>query len=188
MPERRPETLVLLTERLDLEPVTQAHAEGLFQATVDSRPELLPWMPWAREPSLDGSRGATERSSKAWNDGEEFHFVMVDRATRAVLGVVGLNRDGPGSAELHYWIRTDHSGLGLTTEACQALISWAPRALGVTRLTLWAGRENVASRRVATKLGFKDTGPLEWRPDGGLGTFEAESYELNPLPLRGGDE
>jgi hypothetical protein len=31
---------------------------------------------------------------------------------------------------------------------------------------------------VATKLGFAHLGPLDWQPDGGLGTFDAESYEL----------
>jgi RimJ/RimL family protein N-acetyltransferase len=82
------------------------------------------------------------------------------------------------SAELHYWIRTDHSGQGLTTEACKELIAWAPRALGVNRLTLWAGRDNAASRRVASKLGFEHLGPLDWQPEGGLGPFDAESYAL----------
>jgi RimJ/RimL family protein N-acetyltransferase len=90
-----------------------------------------------------------------------------------------LNRDGDGSAELHYWIRSDHSGQGLTTEAGKELIAWAPRALGVSRLTLWAGRDNVASRRVATKLGFVHVGPLDWQPEGGLSPFDAESYVLN---------
>lgn len=41
-----------------------------------------------------------------------------------------------------------------------------------------AGRENQASRRVAKKLGFEHLGPLDWRPEGGEGDFDAESYEL----------
>jgi RimJ/RimL family protein N-acetyltransferase len=174
---------VLKTARLDLEPISAVHAEALFQAVMDSRPELLPWMPWAREPSLEGTRIQTEESDRAWREDVEFHFCLVDRGTRQVLGVAGLNRDGPGSAELHYWIRSDHSGQGLTTEACRALVDWAPRVLEVRRLTLWAGRDNAASRRVATKLGFAHVGPLEWRPDGGLGLFHAESYELRLPPV-----
>jgi ribosomal-protein-serine acetyltransferase len=169
---------VLKTERLELQPVSSAHAESLFQAVVDSRAELLPWMPWARQPSLEGTRSQTEGSRRAWRRNHEFHFCLVQRGTRPVLGVAGLNRNGTGSAELHYWIRSDHSGKGLTTEACRALVDWAPGALGVRRLTLWAGRDNAASRRVATKLGFAHVGALDWRPDGGLGTFDAESYEL----------
>ena len=170
---------VLKTERLELEPVSRPHAEPLYRATVDSRPELLPWMPWSRAPSLRATRRQTESTERAWRQGGEFHFCLIERSTRQVLGVAGLNRNGDGSVELHYWIRSDHAGRGLTTEACRALIAWAPDALGVRRLTLWAGRANTASRRVAAKLGFAHLGPLEWRPDGGLGAFDAESYELS---------
>jgi ribosomal-protein-serine acetyltransferase len=161
-----------------LEPVTPAHVESLFQATLDSRSELLPWMPWARDPTLEGTRSQTIISGREWDEDSEFHFCLVDKTTGDVLGVAGLNRDGDRSAELHYWIRSDHSGQGLTTEACKALIEWAPSALGARRLTLWTGRDNKASRRVATKLGFVHVGPLDWQPEGGLGQFDAESYAL----------
>jgi len=169
---------VLTTTHLDLVPVSPAHAQSLFQAVVDSQLELVAWMPWAREPTFEGTLAQTVSSETDWDDGTEFHFSLIDRSTGQVLGIAGLNRDGAGSAELHYWIRTDHSGQGLTTEASKELIAWAPRALGVNRLTLWAGRDNAASRRVATKLGFEHVGPLDWQPEGGLGPFNAESYVL----------
>jgi RimJ/RimL family protein N-acetyltransferase len=170
---------VLTTTHLDLVPVSPAHSQSLFQAVVDSQPELLPWMPWARDPTPEGTGAQTAGSERDWDDNTEFHFCLIDKGSGEVLGIAGLNRDGDGSAELHYWIRTDHSGQGLTTEACKELIAWAPRALGVRRLTLWAGSENGASRRVATKLGFAHVGPLDWRPEGGLGSFDAESYVLD---------
>ncbi|HEY1421403.1 MAG TPA: GNAT family N-acetyltransferase [Candidatus Dormibacteraeota bacterium] len=168
---------MLETERLLLEPVTPDHAEGINSAVVDSRPELLPWMPWAREPTMEGSRELTRRDVREWAAGHVFHFAVVERETGTILGVAGLNREGD-AAELHYWIRTDHAGQGLTTEAARALVTWARLHLGVSRLTLWAGRDNHASRRVAEKLGFRHIGPLDWRPEGGEGDFDAESYEL----------
>ncbi|HKC20774.1 MAG TPA: GNAT family N-acetyltransferase [Candidatus Dormibacteraeota bacterium] len=161
----------LETARLRLEPVGPAHAEGIHEAVVSSRRELLPWMPWARDPKLD--RGIEmSRSDRV------FHFALVEKESGLVLGIAGLNREGDDAAELHYWIRTDHAGRGLTTEACRALIEFARRELTLERLTLWAGRDNVASRRVAEKLGFVHVGPLSWRPEGGFGDFPAESYEL----------
>jgi ribosomal-protein-serine acetyltransferase len=169
---------VLKTERLQLEPVGPTHAESLFRAVMDSRPELLPWMPWAREPTIADTHNQIRGTIEAWDQGDEFHYCLVEGREGRALGVAGLNRDGADTAELHYWIRTDRSGRGLTTEACRALIDWAPRALGVRRLTLWAGRDNVASRRIAVKLGFAHVGPLDWRPEGGMGAFDAESYEL----------
>ncbi len=171
--------LPLETERLILEPVTPAHAEGLYDAVVHSRKELLPWMPWAVDPTLDGSRKQAARSQSDWTAGTHYHFALIERETGMVLGVAGLNAGKVEALELHYWIRTDHARQGLTTEACRAIIEWARRSRHATRLSLWAGRDNAASRRVAEKLGFTHIGPLDWKPDGGLGTFDAESYELN---------
>jgi RimJ/RimL family protein N-acetyltransferase len=166
----------LETERLLLEVIGLAHAEGLFEATVASRPELLPWMPWAKEPTLEGSKAMAAKASNEWLEGH-FRFAVIERDSEMVLGVIGLDLED-GSAELSYWIRSDHAGRGLTTEACRELIDWGARILRASRFTLWAGRENHASRRVAEKLGFVHLGPLDWQPDGGLGTFPAEKYEL----------
>lgn len=135
-------------------------------------------MPWAREPSLEGAREETASSAQDWEAGKRFHFAVVERASGTVLGVMGFARESEEAAELSYWIRTDHAGRGFTTEACLALIDWARVTLRVRRLTLWAGRENKASRRVADKLGFSHLGPLDWQPEGGRGTFPAERYEL----------
>jgi ribosomal-protein-serine acetyltransferase len=168
----------LETPRLRLLPLAGAHAAAIHQAVLASRAELLPWMPWAREPTVSGGREAAARTRRAWNEDREYRFTVVGRTTRDVLGVVGLDRKDEDVAELSYWIRSDHTGQGIATEACRALIKWAPSALGVRRLTLWAGRDNHSSRRVAAKLGFAHVGPLGWRPQGGLGTFEAEAYEL----------
>jgi ribosomal-protein-serine acetyltransferase len=159
--------------------VTPGHAEGLHEAVEASRKELLPWMPWAVDPTVDGSREQAARSQAAWNAGTRYHFALIERETGMVLGVAGLNAEKGDAPELHYWIRTDHSRRGLTTEAGRALIEWATRVLRVRRLVLWAGRDNAASRRVAEKMGFVHVGALDWKPEGGQGTFDAESYELN---------
>jgi ribosomal-protein-serine acetyltransferase len=161
-----------------LEPISATHADALFDATIASRGELLPWMPWAVSPSLEGGRLQAAEAESDWSAGREFHFTLIERESGTVLGVAGLNAESEGAYELHYWIRTDRSGRGLTTEACRALIAFAGDLLHARRLTLWAGRDNAASRRVAEKLGFRHTGPLDWQPDGGLGPFPAETYEL----------
>ena len=170
------ERVPLETERLLLEPIGPAHAKGLFEATVASRPELLPWMPWAKDPTLERAKTVAAKAPSEWVEGH-FRFAVVERDSEMVLGVVGLDLE-EGSAELSYWIRSDHAGRGLTTEASRGLMDWAVRVLRVSRFTLWAGRDNRRSRRVAEKLGFVHLGPLDWQPDGGLGTFPAESYEL----------
>ncbi|SRR6266852_2549183 len=171
------ERVRLKTERLILQPIAPSHSKAIFAAVVASRQELLPWMPWAKEPTLAGTREAAAGSRRDWRAGARFRFAVVERATNMVLGVVGLDREGHDSADLAYWIRSDHAGRGLTTEACRTLIDWGTDTLGLSRVTLWAGRDNHASRRVAVKLGFAHVGPLDWQPEGGLGNFRAEMYE-----------
>jgi RimJ/RimL family protein N-acetyltransferase len=172
------ERAALETERLLLEPIAPGHAEALFEAIVASRPELLPWMPWAKEPTLEVSRVEAASALRQWMEESRFVFAVVARDTGMVVGVVGLDCKPDAATEVSYWIRSDQAGRGLTTEACKALLDWGTRSLHMTHFTLWAGRENHASRRVAVKLGFVHMGPLDWEPDGGIGTFPAEEYEL----------
>src|SRR6266849_1950969 len=148
----------LVTNRLRLEPVAARHAEGLFQAARASRSELLPWMPWASDITLEGNQHYATDAERSWQAGEEFHFAVLE--CDLVLGVMGLNRNHDGSAELHYWIRSERTGRGYTTEAGERILRWGVEQLGVQTFTLWAGVENHASRRVAEKLGFRDVGPL----------------------------
>lgn len=164
----------LVTRRLRLEPVVARHAEGLYQAALASRSELLPWMPWAIDITLEGNQHYASDAERSWRAGEEFHFAILDHDL--VVGVIGLNRDHEGSAELHYWIRSDRAGRGYTTEAGERILQWGAEKLGLQTFTLWAGIDNRASRRVAEKLGFRDVGPLPTPMSGGLGMFLAEGY------------
>jgi RimJ/RimL family protein N-acetyltransferase len=166
---------VLATRRLHLEPVSASHAVGLYQAGLASRAQLLPWMPWAREITLEGNQHYTAEAERAWSADKEFHFAAT--VDGLVLGVIGLNRGADRSAELHYWIRSDRTGLGYATEAGRRILQWGAEQLGLQTFTLWAGVDNQTSRRVAEKLGFRDVGPLPDLKEGGLGVFLAESYQ-----------
>src|SRR4029077_434356 len=165
----------LITRRLSLEPLEGRHAEGLYQAARASRAELLPWMPWAIDITLEGNHQYAADAGRSWEADEEYHFAVVE--DDFVLGVMGLNRHPDRSAELHYWIRSDRSGRGYTTEAGERILRWGADELGPESFTTWAGVENRASRRVAEKLGFRDTGPQPDLMDGGLGSFRAQGYE-----------
>src|SRR5260370_11313503 len=144
----------LATRRLRLEPVAAGHARGLFQAARDSRAELLPWMPWAIEITLEGNQRYAADAERSWQADEEFHFAVLEDAL--VLGVTGLNRDHEGCAELHYWIRSDRAGRGYATEAGGRIPPWGGETLGLHTLTLLAGLANPARRRAAAKLGVRD--------------------------------
>ena len=85
------------------------------------------------------------------------------KAAGDVIGYCGFVDHGSGAAnepELAYELLRAAHGFGFATEAGRAVVAWA-EASGYRRL--WAGVRdwNVASRRVLTKLGFRETGNVE---------------------------
>ena len=62
---------------------------------------------------------------------------------------------GEGSAELGYWISEEYWGKGYGTEVSKRLIKRAFNDLEVKRIYATYKNENVASKRVLEKLGFK---------------------------------
>jgi RimJ/RimL family protein N-acetyltransferase len=80
------------------------------------------------------------------------------------IGLFGLSPDGVSrSAEIGYWTHPDARGRGLTTSAVRlvvrhALLPLDVGGLGIQRLLLRAAEGNVASRRVALRVGLHECG------------------------------
>ncbi len=167
----------LQTARLVLEPVTHAHDADLFQAALASRAELLPWMPWAVDLSMDAQSEYTDRAGPEWDRGSPA-FAITEHGL--AIGVIGLTRVTESEYEIHYWLASDRTGRGYVTEAAQALLVWAPEALGTKRVVLHAGMENRRSLAIAERLGFTRDGELEGGMTGGsVAIFPAYSHHLD---------
>jgi ribosomal-protein-serine acetyltransferase len=154
------ERLERTTARLRLEPVGPQHAEELWRATGASLPELRPWMFWAGDADADSTRAFAEGAVEEWDEGSGYHFAMRDGD--GLAGVVGIDVPAPARrlGELGYWVASDRAGRGYATEAGTAVVRFGLRTAGLYRLELRAGVENLASRRVAEKLGFRPEGML----------------------------
>jgi RimJ/RimL family protein N-acetyltransferase len=172
-----PPRLPIRTARLVLEPVTHAHDGDLFQAALTSRAELLPWMPWAVDMSMEAQSAYTDRAAPEWEAGSPA-FAITEHGL--AIGVIGLMREGASEYEIHYWLATDRTGRGYVTEAAQALIEWARDELGARRIVLHAGMENRRSLAVAERLGFARDGELEGGMTGGsVSVFPAYTHHLD---------
>lgn len=92
--------------------------------------------------------------------GHGFYFLH-DRVTGAMVGEAGFQhrRRGLGpqfdrSPEISWAISRERQGVGLATEAVAAILDNLTRADLSGRVVALIARENVASRRLATRLGF----------------------------------
>jgi ribosomal-protein-serine acetyltransferase len=167
----------LRTARLVLEPVSHDHDSDLFQAALASRAELLPWMPWAVDLSMDAQSGYTERALPEWESGSPA-FAITEHGV--AIGVIGLVHEAGSDYEIHYWLATACTGRGYVTEAARAVLEWARDVLDARRIVLHAGMENRRSLAVAERLGFSRDGELDGGMTGGsVAIFPAYSHHLD---------
>ena len=119
-------------------------------------------------------------------------WATIYRPTNQFIGRCGLlpwTIDGQDEVEVAYLIARSHWGQGLGTEAAQAILDYGFGNLGLTRLICLIDHDNVASIRVAEKIGmiFEKEGQDEMgpfllyarnRPALPEGDFDAHSNQL----------
>lgn len=84
--------------------------------------------------------------------------------------------------EVGYWLKQSHEKNGYVHEACTRLIQYGKDCLHAQRITLTSDKRNLASCRVAEKLGFQCVSETEMefdaRPEWGKVTMV--TFERNP--------
>jgi ribosomal-protein-serine acetyltransferase len=184
--------MVTLPERLtkggkfELLPVYSDCIAGLFEAVVESKEELSPWMHWCHpEYSLSEAEQWVESRSEAWERGKEYSFVIVDPRSNQIVGNCGLDHvhETHLFANLGYWIRTSRTREGAATEATQLLSEFGFSVLNLVRIEILVSTGNLASQRVAEKAGALREGLLRNRL---IHRGEVrDAYMFSLLPFRG---
>ena len=159
LPTLRDDDLVLRPKRPD-------DADALTAACQD--PEIARWTfvpsPYTR---ADAERFIAISAEEA-AAGTGVHLLATDATDDRVLGsfsVMEIDRER-GSGEIGYWVAAGARGRGIATRATRLLADWARDELGLTRIEILPHKDNTPSRRVAEKLGFRDTGALVPAPRG----------------------
>lgn len=156
------------TPRVLLMPVDVGDGPELWEAVDGSRWHLERWLPWVPfNATPEASLRYAEASAPDWDAGRAVRFAIRDRATRALLGVVGLDAciHLHRSCELGYWLRLEATGRGLMTEAAKACVDFAFGRMGLHRIRCAAATDNAPSLRVISRLGFRFEGiarQAEW--------------------------
>jgi ribosomal-protein-serine acetyltransferase len=131
-------------------------AEELAQVVQKNLAHLQPWMPWAVD-------DYSEVSAKEWiqrtlsefaEDGRFNAVIMVDEKMIGAIGFHNLST-AHGSAEIGYWIDKSYEGQGIISRCSKALIDYLFNVRGLNRIQINCNVENVRSRAVPERLGFK---------------------------------
>ncbi len=152
-----PIPLTIETPRLVLRAVTIEQAQTVFAGVVESVNELAPWMPWVYpSPTLHGSQLFHGNAQSQWFARTMLDFTWFEKHTNTFIGKGGfhtINWAVP-KLEIGYWVRTSRAKEGFCTEAVTALTNFARETLHANRLEITSDPRNIASRRVAEKVGF----------------------------------
>jgi RimJ/RimL family protein N-acetyltransferase len=156
----------VVSERLVLRCWEPGDAPLLKEAVDSSLDHLRPWMPWAEhEPQTLEEKVALLRTFRGNFDlGNDFVYGLFSSDESRVVGGSGLHlRHGPDAFEIGYWIRTDHVGEGLATEATAALTRIGFELCGVDWIEIRCDPTNERSRTIPRKLGYVEEATLRRR-------------------------
>jgi len=92
------------------------------------------------------------------NANEAWHFAITD-ASDAVLGCIGVKREADRrSAHIGYWLGRAYWGRGIATLCATRIARWALASQDLDVLTARAAQDNLASAKILTRIGFRETG------------------------------
>jgi ribosomal-protein-serine acetyltransferase len=135
---------------------------AVFDAARESVPEIGPSMrTWREGATYEKAAQHVAASIHAWKAGTWYDFGISRVGSAAFLGRVGLDQVDHGTtANVGYWVRTGQTGQGIATAAVQLIARFGFEDLGLQRLELVIAVDNLASRRVAEKVGATFEGVL----------------------------
>ena len=152
--------------RISLVPVEASQTKALYDAIAESSAELSPWMEWLHpEYSITETEQWVAHCRKAWEMDSSFGFTIVESSTNQILGgcSIGVDRPMHRNGSIGYWIRTSQTKQGFASEAAALLAQFGFAQLGLIRLEIYVAVSNIASQRVAEKVGALREGLLRNR-------------------------
>lgn len=161
--------LAIDAPRLKLRPQRASDAEAFFPYTRD--PDLTKFVSWNAHKDLEETREWLAAGAAMVEAGTDMIWAIEHED--APIGCVGLHGIRWGAralrydrAELGYWIAKPFWGKGLMTEAATVATRWGFETLGLHKVNVMCFEDNVASKRVIEKVGYRFVGRLEedvWR-------------------------
>ena len=141
-----------------IRPHDASDIEPLFAAVVESMATVGRWMSWCHpDYSIEDAEAFYERCANAWKTEGDREFGIFDAASGEVLGCVGINQINRVNlfANMGYWVRASRERHGIASTAARLASDFAFVELGLARIEIVALPDNVASRRVAEKIGAR---------------------------------
>ena len=147
-----------LDDHVVIRTFTTGDAAAVFALVDTNREHLRPWMPW--EPmtrSPEDSRAYIESSRTSEHD-LDANGIWIDGA---LAGAIGMRMDPMNDVgEIGYWIGKGSEGRGLITRSARRFVEYGFTERGLHRIEIKAAPQNIRSRAVPERLGFRQEAVL----------------------------
>jgi ribosomal-protein-serine acetyltransferase len=147
-------------------PLRLDDAEALYEAVRESIPEVSRWLPWCHENyAIEETRAFLSSRVDPQSSEEAYSFGIFAQPSERFLGGVGVNfiNRVHQVGNLGYWVRTSAVGNGVASTGARLVAQFGFEQLGLHRIEILAAVPNVASQRVAEKVGAVREGVLRKR-------------------------
>jgi RimJ/RimL family protein N-acetyltransferase len=130
------------------------HVDLLHRAVSEAGDHLGRWLVWA----VDGygrqdAKEFIELTMKKWTSGQAFDYAIFAPDSEVAGGCGVMDRVGPGTLEIGYWLRPGYTGRGIMTKAVKLVTAEAFR-IGAEWVEIWHDEFNTASSAIPARLGF----------------------------------
>lgn len=152
----------IITPRLRLEPITDAHLEGL--CAINSDPEVMRYITGKAE-TREETREMVERVKARWIEWGFSWWSFIERDTEDLIGmgcIQYLGRDKANPLEIGWRLRRDKHRQGFASEAARHMAAFAFESVKAPLLTAVCDPANTASARVMQRLGMRYKGVEAW--------------------------
>ncbi len=155
---------VLITRRTVVRRFRELEGASLFELCrtnagllQDVHPTVLPDFQ-----NVEAAEIFVRRGLASWLLQESYHFAIWDKDSASMIGYVAfdpMHWELP-KARLRGFIGTSQQASGLMTEVLETLIPIGFLQIGLAKISLEVGAENVAAHRLARRMGFVREGDL----------------------------
>ncbi len=147
-----------LAADISLQPLRNDMHKSLFELTDHNRRYLRRWLPWLDQvQTASDSLAYIQRTIDQQLTDDSPTFAIYHATT--LIGIAGFHPQGQQqkSRALGYWLSQEYAGRGIVTAAATVLLNIGFKDMKLNCIELHCHVENVASRRIAEKLGFQLT-------------------------------
>lgn len=137
-------------------------AEKLFQLVDSDREYLNKWLPWVNHTkTVNDTKVFIKNSIVDFAEGKSMNLAI--EYLNEIVGVTGYNTiyKDLKKVEIGYWLSSKQQGRGIITKSCTKLIQHAFNELDIEKVQISVAAENIKSRKVCEKLGFKLEGIIK---------------------------